>query len=89
MTRQNDNLPSFSWPVDEDGVPMALVTMTLSELINVGNYSNVTVGPGTVTRFVRNNDEDIANGLVNCAEHVENILASEREPVLNMVNGGS
>lgn len=78
---------NFNWPFDEDGNPMALVTMQLSELIGLPNYSNITVGPGSVTRFVKDTDEDVADGLAKCAIQVENILASEREPVLQMISG--
>lgn len=78
---------NFSWPCDENGEPLALVTMQLSELIGLPNYSNVTVGPGSVTRFVKDTDEGIAEGLRACAMAVENILAEEREPVLDMVKG--
>jgi hypothetical protein len=78
---------NFSWPHDEDGEPMALVTMQLSELIGLPNYSNVTVGPGSVTKFVKDSEEGIAEGLRACAMSVENILAEEREPVLNLVKG--
>lgn len=76
---------NFVWPHDESGKPMALVTMQLSELIGLPNYSNVTVGPGSVTRFVVDSDQGVAEGLRSCADAVENILAEEREPVLNMV----
>lgn len=80
---------NFSWPTDPDGQPMALVTMQLSELIGLPNYSNVTVGPGSVTRFVVDTPESIADGLRACAVSVEQILAEEREPVLTMVQNGS
>lgn len=78
---------NFNWPVDEDGNPMALVTMQLSELIGLPNYSNITVGPGSVTRFVKDTDDTVADGLTKCALQVENILAAEREPVLQMIEG--
>jgi hypothetical protein len=78
----------FAWPVDEDGNPMALVTMQLSELIGLPNYSNVTVGPGSVTRFVKDTPELVAGGPVQCAHEVEAILAEEREPVLALVQNG-
>jgi hypothetical protein len=78
----------FSWPVDEDGAPMALVTMQLSELIGLPNYSNVTVGPGSVTKFVKDTKDGVAEGLRSCAIQVETILAEERQPVLDMVGGG-
>lgn len=76
---------NFSWPHDEEGRPMALVTMQLSELVGLPNYSNVTVGPGSVTRFVTDTTEGIREGLTACAVAVEGILAEEREPVLNLV----
>lgn len=77
--------PNFSWPVDEDGNPMALVSMQLSELIGLPNYSNVTVGPGSVTKFVKDTVDGVAEGLDSCAASVERILAAEREPVIEMV----
>lgn len=76
---------NFSWPHDEQGKPMALVTMQLSELIGLPGYSNVTVGPGSVTKFVEDSSEGIRDGLTQCAVAVEGILAEEREPVLEMV----
>jgi hypothetical protein len=79
----------FSWPHDEDGNPMALVTMQLSELVGLPNYSNVTVGPGSVTKFVKDGKDGIAEGLRECAIAVETILAEERQPVLEMVQGGN
>jgi hypothetical protein len=78
---------NFTWPYDEEGNPMALVTMQLSELIGLPNYSNVTVGPGSVTRFVQDTPDGIRQGLTECAVAVEGILAEEREPVLNLVRG--
>lgn len=80
---------NFSWPSDADGNPMALVTMQLSELVGLPNYSNVTVGPGSVTRFVVDTPEAVSKGLRDCAVAVEQILAEEREPVLQMVQNGS
>jgi hypothetical protein len=78
---------NFAWPVDEEGNPLALVTMQLSELIGLPNYSNVTVGPGSVTKFVKDSEEGVAEGLRACAVSVEAILAEEREPILDMVKG--
>lgn len=78
---------NFTWPHDGEGNPLALVTMQLSELIGLPNYSNVTVGPGSVTKFVTDSEEGIADGLRACAVAVETILAEEREPVLDLVKG--
>lgn len=94
MPRQADSTPrtasiNFSWPSDAKGNPMALVTMQLSELIGLPSYSNVTVGPGSVTRFVTDTPDGVAQGLRACALAVETILAEERQPVLEMVQNGS
>jgi hypothetical protein len=50
---------SVNWPVDEDGQPMAQISITASELIPTGNYANVTVGPVTVTRFVKDTTDEM------------------------------
>lgn len=77
----------FNWPMDEDGDPMALVSMTASELIGLKNYSNVTVGPASVTRFV--NDDKVKEGLEACAQEVEGIIAQERQAILDIVTDRS
>lgn len=74
---------NFSWPADADGNPMVMVTMQASELIGLPNYSNVTVGPASVTRFVA--EGDVAEGLKQTAHDVEHIIAEERELVLEIV----
>lgn len=76
------------WPRDEDGKPLAQVSMTLSEKIGLPNYSNIDVGPATVTRFVEDTAEARDQGLRECTDGCEKILAEERELVLNMINGG-
>lgn len=88
MTQDNRSVsPNFNWPIDEDGKPMALVTMQLSELIGLPNYSNITVGPGSVTKFV--SEDRIAQGLEEAAESVEEILSKERDKVLDFVESKS
>jgi hypothetical protein len=77
--------PNFSWPEDEDGNPMALVSQQVSELINLGNYSNVTVGPSSIHRFVKDTEEDRREGLRECSKDVEKILSEEREFVLESI----
>ena len=81
-------MTNFNWPLDENGNPMAMVSMVLSEKIGLPNYSNVDVGPATVTRFVKDTVEDRRRGLRDCADDVEYILAVEREPVLQLVREG-
>lgn len=77
--------PIPNWPMDEEGRPMAMVSMTASELIGLKNYSNVMVGPATVTRFVP--DHEVPDGLTKTAEEVEGVIAQERQAVLDIVNG--
>lgn len=76
---------NFSWPVDSEGKPMAMVTMQASELIGLPQYSNVTVGPASVTRFVP--DSEVPQGLKDTAKEVEQIIGEERELVLEIVKG--
>lgn len=78
--------PITNWPHDEDGAPMAMVSMTASELIGLKNYSNVTVGPATVTRFVK--DDEVEEGLRVTAAEVEGVIAQERQAVLDIVSNG-
>jgi hypothetical protein len=78
-----------NWPLDEKGNPLALVTMTLEEKIGLPNYSNVTVGPATVYRFVKDDENSRQQGLRECSEDCEYILAYEREPVLKLIEGGA
>lgn len=40
-----------------NGRPMAQVGASMHELINIGNYSNVTVGPIKNTRYVDDHDD--------------------------------
>ena len=73
-----------NWPSDLKGKPMAQVSWSMHELINLGNYSNVTIGPVRVTRFVL--DRQVDKGLKQCKEDVESSLAEEREQILNVIN---
>lgn len=79
------NAPSFQWPLDEDGNPLALVSMSASEKIGLPKFSNVDVGPATITRFVKDTQEDRRKGLVACAKDCEQIIADERGMVLESV----
>lgn len=74
-------------PMGANGKPMALVGMQLAEKIGLPNYSNVDVGPAVVYRFTEDNEEARREGLLECAADCEFILAHEREPVLQLVNG--
>lgn len=73
-----------NWPVDENQQPLAQVSWSMHELINLGNYSNVTVGPVRVTRFAK--DSEVEKGLDKCKEEVETSLAKERQLILDAIN---
>lgn len=74
-----------SWPVDDDGKPMALVSSGASEKIGLPNYSNVDIGPASVTRYVEDSPEAIQEGLKECTQLCEVIIANEREKVLEII----
>jgi hypothetical protein len=73
------------WPVDKDGRPMALVTTGASEKIGLPQYSNVDIGPFQVTRFVEDDAESIRDGLRMCVTLVEQVIAEERDAVVEAV----
>ncbi len=74
-----------SWPFDEDGKPMVLISIGASEKIGLPHYSNVDIGPASVTRFVKDVDEEIKQGLSDSILLVEEVIGSERAAVLEIV----
>lgn len=86
MGRETDaQVKTFAWPTDEDGNPMALISMQASELIGLPQYSNVTVGPAMVQRFVPDTEEGRYEGLKEAAKTCERIVGEERSVVLEIV----
>lgn len=93
-----------SWPLNEDGSPMAMVSTSCSDLIPTVQFGNVMVGPVTITRFMRS-DGTFADGLtseqVNEATrkqlaNTEYIVGAERrviqwalDPASRVVNPGN
>jgi predicted DNA-binding protein (UPF0278 family) len=86
VQRKGDHPAMASWPTDQNGNPMALITMQCSILIGLPNYSNVTVGPVAVWRFVEDTDLEVDRGLRNAGTIVEDVLADEAERVQKMIN---
>lgn len=61
---------------------MALITCAASELINTGNYSNVTVGPIQVKRFVTDGDDAHLRAEIKRTQSLcEEAVAEERETI--------
>ena len=69
---------NHTWPVDENGKPYAIVSFTVAEKIGLPEYSNVDVGPVTVTRCVPDDAAARKAGLAECAKEAEEIAAVER-----------
>lgn len=79
---KRQSVETVNWPVDDDGQPMAQISLAASELIPTGDYANVVVGPVMVTKFVK--DEKLGDRLNELAEVVESdCIAEQRELVLN------
>lgn len=52
------NPPGQVVAIDEEGHPLARVAVQLSNLIGLPAYSNVTVGPILIERYVRDTPEE-------------------------------
>lgn len=69
-------------PKTEDGRLMELFSYACEEKIGLPNYSNVTVGPAVVTRWIDPEDNEQRNAVV---KEVHKILGEQREIILNIV----
>jgi hypothetical protein len=93
-TPQAHTPPVFNWPHDEEGRPLALITMGVSELFGIpGTFSNVMVGPAQATTFVGPNDsiddemkEAIKQGIKDVLGCLEEVMAENREAMLEIVS---
>lgn len=72
--------PFTTWPVDDEGNPMVLISFGIGEKIGLPNYSNVDINPITCTKFVKEGTE--TEGYKRLAEITEAVLAEERAKVL-------
>ena len=78
-------MSKVEWPVDEDGKPMVMVSMGASEKVGMPNYSNVDIGPASVTRFVRDDPDAIKEGLRECVQVCEEVIGEERGAIIDVV----
>lgn len=68
------------------GVPAVKIMTSCEEKIGLPHYSNIVVGPISVSRYVEDgDDEHILQEIKNTARIVERFIAEEREVVLKMV----
>jgi hypothetical protein len=78
----------FDWPRDLRNKPMIKITCAAAELIPTVQYGNVTVGPVTVTRFVRDlgdenelEPEDLLKQINDVQTVCERAVAEERQSI--------
>src|SRR5437764_12535075 len=83
--RQASMLGLASWPLDDQGQPMAMVGFQVSELIGLPNYSNVTVGPAFCMAFAKNDQDSRRAAMRELADDVEAIAREQRQIILNIV----
>lgn len=74
----------MDWP-EINGKPAARVKGGAEEKIGLPNYSNVTIGPISVERFVEDTPEGIEKGIEFCTQAAEAFIAVERVKVLEWV----
>lgn len=69
--------------VGADGQPLARVAAQISALIGLPAYSNVTVGPIMIERWVENTKEARLAALAEINEEIEEIAAHQRKLILD------
>ena len=74
------------WPRDAFGTPLVKVQASASELVATRQYSNVTIGPISVTRFVADQgDEGLMMEIRKTQSLCERAVAEERQTVHEMI----
>lgn len=69
-------------PTTQDGKLMEWFSYSCEEKIGLPNYSNVTVGPATVARWIDPDNKEERDAVVT---EVHKILGEQREIILNIV----
>lgn len=75
-------------PVGENGRPLAKVTNSYSERVNLSllnpkmTYSHAELGPAFVTKYVEDEPEAILEGLRECARDAHRIVDEERSALI-------
>jgi hypothetical protein len=86
---------SEGWPLDSDGRPMARISFSAKDKIGLPNYSNIEIGPVTITAyapwnranpFTASELANVASGITQIAETVEAVLAEQRGIVLDSMD---
>lgn len=77
----------FNWPTDEDGNPMSLISISVSDLIPTAKYAHTTLGPATITKFVKDGTEGEA--ISEAYDIVDETLDPKREQIVEEVTKGN
>ena len=76
----------FTWPIDADGNPQALITSTVRELIPTAKFANVEIS-NTVTKFVP--DENLSDHLSDAYDEADKALQVKRDLILEDLDSGN
>ena len=68
-----------------NGKPAVKITVGVEEKIGLKNYSNVTLGPFVVERYIEDDDNILEAMRSTLHDTVEELLISEREALLELV----
>lgn len=74
-----------NWPVDGSGEPMQMISFSLSELIGLPNYSNITY-KAECHRFV-SSETPTKDSFRKLADELEEVMGEEREIILSQIKG--
>ena len=69
--------------LDPNGKPFAKIVVCVSEKIGLPNYSNVDLGPISMTRYVEDNEAARTEAFKMMTREVEAVVAQERAHVLS------
>lgn len=65
-----------------NGKPAVKITVSAAEKIGLPKFSNIDIGPVSITRFVEDDDEVVGKAIRDGQEFVELILGEERERIV-------
>jgi len=82
-----ENSMPFNWPHDAEGVPKALITSTVRELIPTAKYANVEIS-NTVTKFVKD-DTELSTYIEAAYDDVDSALQTKRDEILKELEEGN
>jgi hypothetical protein len=89
LTQQQSELKSFGddgIPQDENGWPLVQISCAASELVPTKQFSNVTIGPIVVKRYIKDGSDEYLLGEIHKTQSMcEKAVAEDRETVHNMI----